>query len=137
MVAGPDIGALVVTERIDGPFGQRKQRRSIHDGMVDDNLTTLHHPRQDFSAEGKAVSDVHAAVQVLLYVSVRLHGLVIDGREFGRLAEDEAVDTGRDDVKAVFQPLDERQEYLVGDTEARQQEQRRQAFIPENGEFHC
>ena len=104
--------------------------------MVDDDLVPFQHPRQDFSAQGKAVGGVQVASEVLLHISVRLAGLVIDRREPGMLAEYESIDSGSYDVKMLFQPLDERKEYFVRDAEARQQEQRRPALFSVNVEFH-
>ena len=52
MVAGPDIGALVVAERADEPFRERKQRCRVQDGVVDGDLVPFQHAGKDLAAEG-------------------------------------------------------------------------------------
>ena len=51
MIAGPNIEALVIPERVHAPSGQRKQGRRVQDGVVNDNLIAFQHARQNLATQ--------------------------------------------------------------------------------------
>ena len=136
MVAGPDVGALVVAQWAHEPFRERQQGRRIHYGVVDGNLVAFHDAGEDLPAEGQAVGAVQAAAVLLFHMGNDLRRLVVDGGETREGSEGETIDLGGDDAELVFQQADEGQEDLIRHAQARDEQQGGRGFLSENLEIH-
>ena len=112
MVAGPDVGALVIPQRVHAPLRQRQQRRGIQNRVPDGYLVPFQDAGKDFPAEREAVGDIQAAVQIPLDVSDNLSGLIVNRGKCRFLPKQEAVDPCCYDLIPVFQDINQRKEYL-------------------------
>ena len=136
MVAGPDVGALVVAQWAHEPFRERQQGRRIHYGVVDGDLVAFQHTGENLSAEGQAVGAVQVATVLLFHMGNDLRRLVVDGGETREGSEGETIDLCGDDAETVLQQAEERQEDLIRHPESRDEQQGRRALLSENLEIH-